>query len=196
MDKTNIMSTGGIPEVPSVCNIIKRSTGYYNADIRTKGNSSPTQSPPLGATAVNYTKHSGSKNARARRGGAAFTITEECERLFCETLKTIFLGEGDLDHQDSLVMETELDSITDQKLAIRASAVQSASTSLPPYSPSSSSSSLPTNINNRRLLTDWLEMYDYTGGARFRGYIADGIECSSMFVFFDKGVLGNELKPG
>jgi hypothetical protein len=29
-----------------------------------------------------------------RKEGAAFTIREECERLFCETMKTVFLGEG------------------------------------------------------------------------------------------------------
>jgi hypothetical protein len=39
-------------------------------------------------------------------------------------------------------------------------------------------------------------MYDYAGGARFRGYIAEDIEARSMFVFFDEGVLGNDLKPG
>ncbi|KAG9815477.1 hypothetical protein KCU90_g25215, partial [Aureobasidium melanogenum] len=42
--------------------------------------------------------------ARSRSGGAAYTITEECERLFCETLDTVFLGEGNTVAQDSLVM--------------------------------------------------------------------------------------------
>jgi hypothetical protein len=46
------------------------------------------------------------------------------------------------------------------------------------------------------ILADWLEMYDYAGGARFRGYVADGHEGRSMFVFFDDGVLGHDLKPG
>ncbi|KAG9967035.1 hypothetical protein KCU61_g170, partial [Aureobasidium melanogenum] len=42
--------------------------------------------------------------ARSRSGGAAYTITEECERLFCKTLDTVFLGEGNTVAQDSLVM--------------------------------------------------------------------------------------------
>jgi len=46
------------------------------------------------------------------------------------------------------------------------------------------------------VLTDWLEMYDYAGGARFRGFITHGIDDRSMFVFFDENVLGTDLKPG
>jgi hypothetical protein len=94
--------------------------------------------------------------------------------------------------QDSLVMGTELDSIIDRSVATStAPRVQPATTIV--YH------SLPSSVHQsskQRLLTDWLEMYDYAGGARFRGYIAEDIEARSMFVFFDEGVLGNDLKPG
>lgn len=36
------------------------------------------------------------------KGEAAHTIPEECERLFCDTLSVIFLGEGILSGQESL----------------------------------------------------------------------------------------------
>jgi len=160
----------GVPEVPS-------------------GHPSPPQSPPLAAIAVSYNKHSSTKNARTRRGGAAFTIAEKCERLFCETLKTIFLGEGDLDFQDSLVMGAQtIDSNIHQQ--IEQDAAGSAS---PPLSSSFSSSN---SGSEKRLLTDWLEMWDYGGGARFRGFMADGTHGRTMFAFFDNSVLGNDLKPG
>lgn len=153
----------GVPEVPS-------------------GSSSPSRGPPLAATAVT---HSGSKNARARRGGAAFTITEQCERLFCKTLEAIFLGEGGLASHDLLVIGAVKDSIMDSHNTTKnAPAVRLVN---PAGLPSS---------EKHAILTDWLEMYDYAGGTRFRGYVAEGAECRSMFVFFDDGVLGNDLKPG
>ena len=87
--------------------------------------------------------------------------------------------------QDLLVMGSANDSSieTDAILAL-APAVQSTATSLMPYH------------RQNGFLTDWLEMYDYAGGARFRGFVAEGPEDKSMFVFFDEGVQGNDLKPG
>jgi len=38
--------------------------------------------------------------------------------------------------------------------------------------------------------------WDYAGGARFRGFITDGVHGKSMFAFFDQSVLGNDLKHG
>lgn len=152
-------------------------------------NPSPPQSPPLAAIAASQKKHSSPKNA-GPRGGGAFTIAEECERLFCETLKTTFLGEGDLDFQDSLAMGAHINSSNNIHSNIGQYAMGSIS---PPLSSSLSSSS---SKSSKRLLTDWLEVYDYAGGARFRGFIEDGGHSRSMFAFFDKSVLGNDLKPG
>jgi hypothetical protein len=61
---------------------------------------------------------------------------------------------------------------------------------------SSSQSSLDSFTNGHDLVTDWLEVYDYVGGARFRGFIAETHGERNLFVFFDQGVLGNDLKPG
>ena len=40
----------------------------------------------------------------------------------------------------------------------------------------------------------WLEVWDYVGGASFRGFIAEENDEKSLFAFFDPGVLGRDLK--
>jgi hypothetical protein len=40
----------------------------------------------------------------------------------------------------------------------------------------------------------WLEVWDYVGGASFRGFIAEENGEKSLFAFFDPGVLGRDLK--
>lgn len=46
------------------------------------------------------------------------------------------------------------------------------------------------------LVREWIEMWDYTGGAQFRGFTAerpkDGFR--SLFVFFEVDTVGKELK--
>lgn len=46
------------------------------------------------------------------------------------------------------------------------------------------------------VVTDWIEMWDYVGGIRFRGFVADQEDEKAMFVFFDEGVVGGDLKAG
>lgn len=46
------------------------------------------------------------------------------------------------------------------------------------------------------LVTDWLEVFDYVGGNRFRGFVAEQDGEKTMFVFFDQSVIGGDLKPG
>ncbi|KAI9045119.1 ornithine decarboxylase antizyme [Aspergillus affinis] len=76
----------GIPEVPS-------------------GSKTPSQSPPLELCASPETEHgSPVNNSLEHRGEAAQTIPEECERLFCDKLSAIFLGEGRISRQESLGM--------------------------------------------------------------------------------------------
>ncbi|KAK0800710.1 hypothetical protein LTR59_005615 [Friedmanniomyces endolithicus] len=43
---------------------------------------------------------------------------------------------------------------------------------------------------------EYVEVFDYVGGARFRGFVAEKGSERSMFVFFDKEVIGKDLKPG
>jgi len=52
-------------------------------------------------------------------------------------------------------------------------------------------------VERRGLVTQWVEIWDYVGGARFRGFVAEKEDGErAMFVFFDDGVVGSDLKPG
>ena len=45
-------------------------------------------------------------------------------------------------------------------------------------------------------VSQWLEIWDYWGDIRFRGFVA-GEGCNkSLFVFFESLVVGKDLKPG
>lgn len=46
------------------------------------------------------------------------------------------------------------------------------------------------------VVSDWIEMWDYVGGVRFRGFVADKEEEKAMFVFFDSSVVAGDLKAG
>jgi len=157
---------------------------------------SPPQSPPLAAYQSHATKlpasQNGNRGGRASRGGAAYTITEECERLFCETLKAVFLGEGNIAFKDSLVtgMQNYKDITSKFDSDINAhSRYEYKTRGLP-------SPEMDGFAQRRGLVTEWLEMYDYVGGTRFRGFVAEKNGERTMFVFFDNEVIGNDLKPG
>ncbi|OCK82800.1 hypothetical protein K432DRAFT_292428 [Lepidopterella palustris CBS 459.81] len=158
---------------------------------------SPPLSPPLAAYNSQVTKISvsdiPSRCGRARRGGAAYTITEECERLFCERMRAVFLGEGNLVNQDSLVAGMQnyrdnninyydYDSKSD-------GAYEDRIRGFPPPE-------LDGFVEKRGLVKEWIEMFDYVGGARFRGFVTENDGKKDMFVFFDNGVVGSDLKSG
>jgi hypothetical protein len=42
----------------------------------------------------------------------------------------------------------------------------------------------------------WVEVWDYVGGNRFRGFVADKDGERAMFVFFDQAIIGGDLKAG
>lgn len=46
------------------------------------------------------------------------------------------------------------------------------------------------------LVSEWIEIWDYTGGVRFRGFVAGHGNQRSLFAFFDDAVIGKDLKPG
>ncbi|KAF2676837.1 hypothetical protein K458DRAFT_437006 [Lentithecium fluviatile CBS 122367] len=145
---------------------------------------SPPPSPPLAA-------HNTSKLAaggRVRRGGAAYTITEKCERLFCETLSSVFLGEGNLVRQDSLVMGVQYQ----QDQQVRAGA----NGRYPDRFMDSPSPDAVGEVCERGLVSDWLEVWDYVGGIRFRGFVAEKEGEKALFVFFDRDVIGGKIKAG
>jgi hypothetical protein len=51
-------------------------------------------------------------------------------------------------------------------------------------------------VEDKGAITDWIEMWDYVGGIRFRGFVAEKEDEKAMFVFFDEAVIGGDLKAG
>jgi hypothetical protein len=45
-------------------------------------------------------------------------------------------------------------------------------------------------------VVDCIEMWDYVGGTRFRGFVAEKDGEKALFVFFDQAVIGRDLKAG
>lgn len=161
---------------------------------------SPPPSPdaaPLGASRA-------ALKARKRSGDAAHHITEECERLFCETLKTVFLVEKDAGLENSLVMDLRNTRIDDEHRPI---AQSTANIAMPPPKKTYFEHGQPTPSpspdgriypSQGGLVSEYVEIWDYAGGARFRGFVAekDHEDMRAMFIFFDKEVIGMDLKPG
>jgi len=153
---------------------------------------------------------------QSRSGDAAYHITEECERLFCETLRTAFLVEKNAGAaRNSLVM-----GALDQGRADESAADMSSKT--PPYDHGPAvgmpvpmqmqqqrqrKPSLPTPapspgtvayapVQSGGMIKEYLEVYDYhSTGTRFRGFVAEKRE-RALFVFFDREVMEQDLKPG
>ncbi|KAI8672752.1 hypothetical protein LRP88_02729 [Fusarium phalaenopsidis] len=157
----------GIPEVPS------------------SGLPSPPTSPPLAAlTSSNELALLPKSKKReipgrrlARRGGAALSIREECERFFCESMKATFHGERNSSMNGSGLSGAYLQTPPPDDR-------------LPEHFKQLSDDKLPGYD-----ITAWLEMWDYAGGASFRAFVADDGEEKTLFVFFDiQGVLGRDLK--
>jgi hypothetical protein len=76
-------------------------------EVPISGLPSPPSSPPLATLTsanglalppkINDRRSDKGGRKKGRREGAAYTIREECERLFCETMKSVFLGEREID---------------------------------------------------------------------------------------------------
>lgn len=141
--------------------------------------------------------------ARSRSGGAAYTITEESERLFCETLNDVFLGEGNSAAQDSLVMGMHNKSNTDNDSLVsdsgnrrfggrrHDSGAQLPTPSTSPYGPVNSAA-----FASHAHVAEWVEIWDYAGGVRFRGFVGEKDGDRALFIFFDRSVIGKDLKQG
>ena len=50
--------------------------------------------------------------------------------------------------------------------------------------------------HQKTLINDWIEVWDYVGGIRFRGFVTERAEEKAMVVFFDQNVVGGDLKAG
>ena len=116
-------------------------------------------------------EHSGIPEVRsAKPREATYSISGECERLFCDQMSTIFLGESDVARQESLEMD-----------ALQCS--RPTTTTITARQPS---------------IQRWIEVWDYASDAIYRGFITndrnDGK--ATLFVFFEPDVMASGLKPG
>jgi hypothetical protein len=150
--------------------------------------------------------------AAGGKEGATIHITEECERLFCETLRAVFFGEKD-QSESSLVMgsynsvdtvlsttsmiSTEVQMRQQQRHAVGGQigvglgTLMFAGLGTPPddIKTTGTSTTIPPQV------TQWLEIYDYASDARFRGFVAaNSYGQRSLFVFFEHNVVGKDLK--
>ena len=140
--------------------------------------------------------------ARKRSEDAAHHVTEESERLFCETLRAVFLVEKDAGSENSLVMDVRNGTHKSVPTAnaggggVEIPQRQQHTIlkhDMPTPSPSPDERRYP-NVNG--LVREYVEVWDYAGGARFRGFVAEKDDERALFVFFDNEVIGKDLKPG
>jgi hypothetical protein len=118
----------------------------------------------------------GDRRKRSKEG-AAFYIREECERLFCETMNGVFLGEeGKATSNGSIVMGTNTHSPPDESV--------------------DAFNSYFANRKTGHTIDAWLEVWDYSSGSSFRGFVGGNGDKKSLFTFFGSSVIGRDLKQG
>ncbi|KAJ4421454.1 hypothetical protein N0V82_003718 [Gnomoniopsis sp. IMI 355080] len=215
---TTLAGPSGIPEVPI------------------SGLPSPPSSPPLAAiTSSNelaltpkpkrYTNGNGSSSAsRTRRGGATLRIREECERLFCETMRAVFQGErnsvnhvsglaGVYQHHQSPNRIHNQQQDDESDISSTTSSIDSGyfgsytgdsqhrpevrQQLTPPYDGPTERMGVTMPLLSTGIeATAWMEIWDYQGGASFLAFMAEDMTSGekSLFTFFDAGVVGHDLK--
>ncbi|CAI7639176.1 unnamed protein product [Penicillium glandicola] len=100
------------------------------------------------------------------KGEATHNIPEECERLFCDKLSATFLGERNFVGQESLGMDVFQNIQPNQ-----------------------------TGHQHDRIQR-WIEVWDYSGDAIYRGFVAEQNKERTLFVFFEDCALEHGLKSG
>lgn len=148
---------------------------------------SPPSSPPLAARLVanelalapKYGSKRRDDGGPVRQGGrtATYTIREKCESLFCETLKNVFLGERVAFDDVSIGMVTELK--LDAEMHSR-----------------ENRQIAHNGAVGTVMIGAFFEVWDYVGGASFRGFVAGEGSERCLFTFFDSAVVGMDLKQG
>ncbi|RQM05626.1 hypothetical protein DH86_00001644, partial [Scytalidium sp. 3C] len=184
-------------------------SGFPEVLGASSGIPSPPSSPPLAAisSANELTLISSSRKReadgrrRSRKEGATYTIRGECERLFCETMKSVFLGEGRAASSGSVVMGASNNNYNSNsngggngRGTVRV--IGSAGNSPPDEEDVALHGYFDRHQRYKRNTIDaWLEMWDYVGGASFRGFVGGDGSSKSLFAFFDSSVVGQDLKP-
>ena len=128
--------------------------------------------------------------------GAARTITEECERLLCGTLRAYFLGEKEASSRGPLVVGASFGSDSDCSDDLELYNQQRYGHG---YGPGRGELTLHDTSRSRSPeIVEHIEVWDYMGGALFRGFtVYDPIlDSKTLFTFFDDMVFGRDLKQG
>ncbi|KAH7350802.1 ornithine decarboxylase antizyme [Rhexocercosporidium sp. MPI-PUGE-AT-0058] len=154
-------------------------------EVGSSGIPSPPSSPPLAALtsanelaliSKNNRKRDTDGKRKSRKEGAAYLIREECERLFCETMKVVFLGDaGKAANNGSIGMGANAHSPPDDSVNV----YNDYFVKHPNQAPDA-----------------WVEIWDYSGGCSFRGFVGGDGDKKSLFAFFDSAVVGRDLKQG
>lgn len=100
------------------------------------------------------------------KGEATHNIPEECERLFCDRLSATFLGERSFVGQESLGMDA-IQDIQSNQIGHQHDRIQR-----------------------------WIEVWDYSSDAIYRGFVAEHNKERTLFVFFEDRALEHGLKSG
>ena len=185
-------------------------TAATNTTVRPSNLRARTSDDSIASNGSRKSSASSNSNSSSNGEGAAYTIREECERLFCETLEFVFLGEGNATIQDSLRMDMQSDMIhsIDGKIDgnglrkdsglgqtagrdIKQVARQQPPTPLP--SPDGMFDP-PAQPSMNGLVSEYVEVWDYAGGLRFRGFVAEKDDAKALFVFFDNDAVNADLK--
>jgi hypothetical protein len=99
-------------------------------------------------------------------GEAAQTITGECERLFCDALSVVFLGERSR-RQGPLVMGAYYRDYQPNRVK-----------------------------DDHKRVENWIELWHYANDTIYRGFVANGIDGVTLFVFFEDYAPDHCLKSG
>lgn len=105
-------------------------------------------------------------NVPKYKGEAAHIISGECERLFCDTLSAMFHGERRFVRQELRGM--------DACQATRQDHI----------------------VQGHKQIQQWVEVWDYTSDAIYRGFMTEASGERTLFVFFEESALGHGLKNG
>ncbi|ELQ36001.1 ornithine decarboxylase antizyme [Pyricularia oryzae] len=197
--------------------------GLHYCTTSVTGLPSPPTSPPLAAitsdnklavtpkskqrrvqsTSNNNAGPGGLGSPHLRRGGATSRIREECERFFCETMWSLFRDERNSAPRGSGL--TGVHQQQERQVQLEQQCYQlggggresNGQLCTPPdeYPFPDSFVAASSGRNPPGRVTAWLELWDYVGGAGFRGFLAEDDEGEkSAFIFFDPGVMGRDLK--
>ncbi|KAI9889965.1 MAG: hypothetical protein M1814_004583 [Vezdaea aestivalis] len=181
-------SNASLPNILASCYVVTGRTaqGLSGVPEVRSGSPSPPGSPPLAALDRNIV------DAQQGRGGqAARSITEGCERLFCEAMATACLvrAPGSSSPTTSATSSLTLGGS-------RRSSGSSGTVIGSPLVMSDADSNDEPKIGKSKGnggVQAWFEVWDYASGNRFRGFVLGD---ATMVVFFEDDIYDRDLKQG